>query len=112
MIGPGPRRGLVSFGTNLDPLLSFPVKQTDGIEPLLVGPPSPEQDQSIVVLIVVHGAIGPQRGHIPGGLHLIPLHGDGVEAPEVIHVAGVYVDGKVPAYPPKKTTSSSTIVQE
>ena len=58
MVSPGPRCRLISFRTDLNPFLSFPVKQADGIESLLVWPSSSKQDQSIVVLIVVHGAIG------------------------------------------------------
>ena len=91
VIGSGPGCGFVSFGTNLDPLFGLPVEQADCVEPLLVGASSAEEDQSIVVLIVVHGAVGAQRWDVAGGLHFIPLHGDGVEAPEVVHVAGVYV---------------------
>ena len=106
MISSGPRCRLVRFGTDLNPLLSFPIKQADGIESLFVGTSSSKQDQSIVVLIVVHGAIRTQRGYISGCLHFIPFHGDGIEAPKIVHVARVYVDEYVPAYPPKKTTSS------
>jgi hypothetical protein len=63
-------------------------------------------------LVVVHGAVGALGGDIAFGFDFYPLHGDGVEGPDVVHIAGVYMGGKVPAYPPKKTTSSSMRQQQ
>ena len=97
MVGPCPERRFVGFRANFNPFLGLPVEDADGVEPLLVGPSPSEEDQLIVVLIVVHGAVGPMRGDVPGCGHLVPLHGDGVEGPEVVHVVGVYVGEGVPA---------------
>ena len=58
MVGPSPKCRLVGFRANLNPFLGFPVEKADSIEPLLIGPSPSEEDQLIVVLIVVHGAIG------------------------------------------------------
>ena len=57
MVGTGPRCRLVALGINFDPFLSLPVEDIDGVEPLLVGPASSEQDEPTVVFIIVHGAV-------------------------------------------------------
>ena len=44
------------------------------------------------------------RGDVPGGGYLPPFHADGIEGPDIVHVAGVLMMCGLPAYPPKKTT--------
>lgn len=89
MIGSGPRSRLIALGIDLDPLLGLPVEDVDGVKPLLVGPTSSEKDEPVVVLIVVHGAVRTMRGDVSGCGDFVPLHGDGVEGPEIIHVIGI-----------------------
>lgn len=87
MVGTCPRSRLVIFGIYLDPFFGFPVEDVKGVKSLFVGSSSSEDDQSVVMLIVVHGAIRPLRGDISSGVDLIPFHGDNIETPDVIHVA-------------------------
>ena len=97
MVGSCPECRFVGFRANLNPFFGLPIEKADGIEPLLVGPSPSEEDQLIVVFVVVHGAIGAVGGDVAGGGDFVPLHGDGVEGPEVVHVVGVYVGEGVPA---------------
>lgn len=89
MIGPFPRRCLVFFGVDLDPLLGAPIKHIDGVEPLFVGSSSPEDDDLIADGVIVHGAIRAMRGSIASGLNLLPLHSDRVIRPKIVHVIGI-----------------------
>ena len=101
MICPFPGCRLVGLRLNLDPLLGLPIEYADGIEPLLVRSASAKDDDSIIISIVAHGAVGAMGGDIACGVYFLPLHGDGVEGPQVVHVVGVWVIDDVPAYPPK-----------
>lgn len=87
MVGTCPRSRFVIFGIYLYPFFGFPVEDVKGIKSLFVGSASSEYDQSVVMLIVVHGAIRPLRRNISSGVNLIPFHGDDIETPDVIHVA-------------------------
>lgn len=91
MIGTGPRSSLVAFRIDLHPLLGLPIEDVDCIESLFVCSTPSEEDESIVVFIIVHGAVGSMRGDISGRGDLVPLHGDSVEAPDVVHIVGVCI---------------------
>ncbi len=106
MVSPFPRGRLIFFGVDFDPVLGVPIEDVDGVEALLVGPSSSEDDDLIVLGIVVHGAVGSLGGLVSSCLDLLPLHGYRVVGPQVIHVIRIYMRWEVPAYPPKKTISS------
>ena len=57
VVGAGPWGRLVGFGCDFNPLLGFPVEQTDRVEALLVGPSPSEKHQPIVLTVVVHRAV-------------------------------------------------------
>ena len=69
----------------------MPIKNINAIKSFFVGSSSPENDDPVIMSVVVHGAVGPVRGRVSSRMHLLPLHGDGVEGPDVVHVIGVYV---------------------
>ena len=88
MVGPGPGSSFVAFGLDLYPLLGFPVENVDGVKPFLIGSATPEDDHSIVLGVVAHSAVRSLGGNISGCLDFCPLHGGGVERPDIVHVYG------------------------
>lgn len=98
-----PRRFFVLEGHVFSPFLGLPVETTNRIETFFIGSPSSYENQRVVFLVVVEGAIRPLRGDDSCGFLFFPEHGGGVEGPEIVHVVGIWVMYLVPAYPPKKT---------
>lgn len=107
-----PRSSLVISWVYFNPLFRLPVQNIQSVESPFVRPSPSEHNDSIVLFVVVHGAVGAVRRYVAFGLDFRPLHSDCVEGPNVIHVAGVWVKEYVPAYPPKKRTSSSMRQQQ
>ena len=106
-----PRSGFIGFGSNLYPFFGLPVEYINGIESLFVGSSSSEHHQLIIFFIIMHCAVGPVTRVITSSGDFCPFHGNRVERPDIIHVDGIWIDQWLPAYPPKKTTSSSRVVQ-
>lgn len=59
MVSTSPRSRFITLRAYFDPLLGLPVKETDAVESLLVGPSPSEENEPIIVFIVMHGAIRP-----------------------------------------------------
>ena len=104
MVGPFPGCGLVLLGGDLSPDFGLPIEDTDGVESLFVGSSSSEDYHLIMCRVVVESAVGAMCGFLAGGVDFLPGLEGGVVGPEIVHVVGVWVDGDVPAYPPKKRT--------
>lgn len=81
VISPFPRSRLIGFRVYLHPLLGLPIKYIYGIEPLLIRSSASEDNDSIIISIIAHGAIGAMRGDIASRVYLFPLHSDCVECP-------------------------------
>lgn len=94
MVGTFPRRRFVGFWHDFHPLLGVPVEHVEGIEPALIRASSSEDDDALVDCVVAHGAIGAIRGYVSRCGYLPPFHGDGIEAPNVVHVVGVWVNSE------------------
>ena len=87
MVGTSPRSRFIGFWMNFNPFLSLPVEYVKCVESLFVGSTASEDDEAVVMLVIVHGAIGPLRGDVSSCGYLIPLHSNDVEAPDIVHVA-------------------------
>ncbi len=93
MVSPFPRSSLIVFGCYLHPLLTWPIQNIDTVESFLIcASPSKENDPS-VDLVITHGAVGAMGGYIACCLDLPPLHSDGVERPDIIHVVWILNSG-------------------
>ena len=78
-----------TFGRDFEPFLSRPVEDVDGVEAFLVGASAAKHDNSIVLAIVVHRAIGSAGRHVAGGFDFSPGHAYGIVGPDVVHVVGI-----------------------
>lgn len=72
-------RELDTFRFDFDPLFGHPIENVDCIESLFVGTASAENDYTIILRVVAHGAVGALGGDVAGGLDFTPLHSGGVE---------------------------------
>jgi hypothetical protein len=86
MIRPLPWCRLIQFWRDLYPLFGLPIKDTDSIVPNFIGAASPEDDDSLVMAIVIHRAVGSLRRYFSRSIELVPFHGEGVEGPKIIHI--------------------------
>lgn len=89
MISTGPGCGLIRLRTVLSPFFIFPVENVDSVISEFICTSSSEDNKPIVITIIMHGAIRAMGRDVSGGLYFVPLHGDGVEGPDVIHIGGI-----------------------
>ena len=81
MISPFPGGYLIFLGCNFNPLHGTPIQNINGVKTLFIGATSSKDDDLIIFLIVVHGAVGPLRGDVAFGFDFPPFHSDGIEGP-------------------------------
>ena len=91
MISPFPRSRLICFRGYLYPFFTFPIKYADRIVPNLIGSSPSKQNDSMILLIVIHRAVWPMRRYVSSGLDFLPFHGYCIEAPKIVHVVRIYI---------------------
>ena len=77
-----------TLGLYFYPLLGHPVENVDSVKSFLIGSATPKDDHSVILGVVAHGAVRSLGGNISGRLDFCPLHGGGVEGPDIVHVYG------------------------
>lgn len=79
MVSALPWSRLIYFGSDFSPLFGVPIEKIDAVETLLVGSTAAKHDQFMIVLVVVHRAVGATGWDVPGRLYFVPGHCDCVK---------------------------------
>ena len=111
MISSLPWSGLVLFRCNFSPYFGVPVKHADWIEALLVRSSSTKNYNLVGHRIVVDSTVRSMSWLLSSCVDFFPDSLSGMVGPEVIHVIRIFMWKEIPAYPPKKRTSSWMAVQ-
>ena len=89
VVGALPGGRMILLGSEFRPLFRLPVEDIDGIESLFGRPTAAEDDDAIVSKIVIHGAVRAIRRCFSLSFDFSPLHSDGVEGPDVVHIVRI-----------------------
>ena len=76
VISPFPRSYLIFLGRDFNPFHGTPIQNTNGVKTLFIGPTTSKNDNLIIFLIVVHGAVGPLCRNVAFSFDLSPFHSD------------------------------------
>lgn len=91
MVGSFPWSYFILLWTDLNPLFSGPVENTDGIETLFVRSSTSKNYNLVVFWIIVHCTVRSLCGNVALCFDLSPFHGYRIECPHIVHVIRVSV---------------------
>ena len=82
---------LILLGSDFDPFFSFPIKNTDRVETLLICTSATENYDLVIFGIVIHRAVRTLSRNVSERFNLTPFHSYRVECPQVVHVGRISI---------------------